>query len=122
MKSGKINQVRRWRRKKRVRKRVYGTAERPRLIVSRSLKHICAQIINDDASVTLCQASTRSKDLRNSVGYGGNVAAAQAVGKALAERAKAGGITTVCFDRNGYKFHGRVKGLAEAAREGGLEF
>jgi len=122
MKSGKINQVRRQRRKKRVRKKAYGTAERPRLIVSRSLRHICAQIIDDDASVTLCQASTRNKDLRDPIGYGGNVAAAQAVGKALAERAKASGITTVCFDRNGYRFHGRVKGLAEAAREGGLEF
>jgi len=122
MKSSKINQVRRARRRKRVRKKVYGTAERPRLSVSRSLQHIEAQIINDETGSTLCQAGSRGKDLRASVKYGGNVAAAQAVGKVLAERAKACGITRISFDRNGYKFHGRVKSLADAARKGGLEF
>ncbi|MHC4088944.1 MAG: 50S ribosomal protein L18 [Planctomycetota bacterium] len=122
MKPRKLNQVRRRRRRKRVRKKVRGTAERPRLTVSRSLTNIAAQIVDDDAGVTLCQAATRNKDLRGAIGHGGNSAAAQAVGKALAERAKAKGITGVRFDRNGYRFHGRVKALAAAAREGGLEF
>ena len=114
--------VRRERRKRRVRKRVYGTAKRPRLTVTRSLRHVYAQIIDDDKGVTLCEACTRSKELRDSVKHGGSTEAARIVGKALAERARARGIETVCFDRNGYRFHGRVKGLADAAREGGLLF
>ena len=122
MNPGKISQKRRQRRKRRVRKKVYGTPARPRLSVSRSLKHICAQIIDDNAGVTLCQADSRDRGLRDSVANGGNVGGAQVVGKALAERAQARGITEVSFDRNGYKFHGRVKGLAEAARQGGLKF
>lgn len=122
METTKLKSIRRKRRKQRVRKVVSGTAERPRLTVTRSLKHTYAQIIDDDTGRTLCEASTRSKELRDSVGYGGNIAAAQMVGKALAERAKAKGIERVCFDRNGYKFHGRLKGLADAAREGGLAF
>jgi large subunit ribosomal protein L18 len=122
MDSVKVKSIRRRRRKKRVRKRVTGTAECPRLTVSRSLKHIYAQIIDDDAGVTLCEASSRGKDLRGSIGYGGNAAAAKEVGRALAERAKTKGIERVRFDRNGYKYHGRVKSLAEAAREGGLKF
>ena len=122
MEGVKIKAVRRRRRKRRVRKGVYGTAERPRLTVTRSLSHVYAQIIDDDRGVTLCSASTRSKDLRGSINNGGNVEAAKLVGKALAERAKAGGIERVCFDRNGYRFHGRVKGLADAARKGGLVF
>ena len=122
MEGVEIKAVRRRRRKRRVRKGVYGIAERPRLTVTRSLNHIYAQIIDDDRGATLCSASTRSKDLRGSINDGGNVEVAKLVGKALAERAKAGGIEKVRFDRNGYKFHGRVKGLADAAREGGLVF
>ena len=122
MGSQELKQKRRVRRKRGIRKRVYGTTDCPRLTVYRSLKHIYAQIIDDDRGVTLCSASTRSKDLRASINAGGNVEAAKLVGKALAERAKAGGIEKVRFDRNGYKCHGRVKGLADAARKGGLVF
>lgn len=110
------------RRKTRVRKRVYGTAERPRLTVTRSLQNIYAQLVDDDQGVTLCAASSRDKDLRGQIGYGGNKAAASAVGKALAERAIAKGVTAICFDRNGRRYHGRIKVLADAAREGGLKF
>ena len=122
MDAAKSNQKRRFRRRRRVRRRVYGTSGRPRLSVTRSLQHVYAQIIDDDAGVTLCEASSRGKELRGSIGYGGNAAAAKAVGRVLAERARAKGIEKICFDRNGYKFHGRVKELADAAREGGLEF
>ncbi len=122
MKKEKLKSLRHKRRKCRVRKRVFGTAECPRLTVRRSLTHIYAQVVDDDRGVTICEASSRSKDLRGSISYGGNIAAAEAVGSALAERAKAKGIETVRFDRNGYKYHGRVKGLADAARKGGLVF
>lgn len=122
MDAAKSNQKRRFRRRRRVRRRVYGTSDRPRLTVTRSLQHVYAQIIDDDAGVTLCQASSRGKELRESIEYGGNAAAAKTVGQVLAERAKEKGIQKICFDRNGYKFHGRVKELADAAREGGLEF
>lgn len=114
--------TRRRRRKKGIRRRLYGTGERPRLTVFRSAKHIYAQIIDDERGVTLCEASTRGKDLTEDIKYGGNVAAAKVVGEALAKRALAKEITTVRFDRNGFRFHGRVKGLAEAARETGLKF
>jgi large subunit ribosomal protein L18 len=106
-----------YRRKLRIRNRVTGTAERPRLCVFRSLKHIYAQIIDDSTGLTLASAS--SLDLHIS---GGNVDAAKAVGTAVAERAKEKSIGKVCFDRNGRLYHGRVKALAEAAREAGLEF
>jgi len=114
--------MRRRRRKRGIRKGLRGTSECPRLTVFRSDKHIYAQVIDDDRGATVCEASTRSKDLRDRISYGGNIAAAKVVGAALAEKAKAKGITAVCFDRNGYRFHGRVKGLADAAREAGLEF
>ncbi len=122
MRASKLKSERRTRRKRGIRKSVFGTASKPRLSVFRSSKHIYAQIIDDDSGVTLCGASTRHKALREQVNYGGNVAAAKIVGLALAESAKAINIETVCFDRNGYRFHGRVKGLADAAREGGLKF
>lgn len=122
MRSDEIKIQRRSRRKQGIRKRVHGTGEKPRLSVFRSLKHIYAQIIDDDLGVTLCEASTRSKDLRDGMRVGGNTEAAKVVGAALAERAKAKNIEHVCFDRNGYRFHGRVKGLADALREGGLKF
>ena len=107
---------------RRVRERVAGSAERPRLSVFRSLKHIYAQVIDDRDGRTLAAASTRDKQVREQVAYGGNVAAAKAVGKAVAERAKAAGVTKVVFDRGGYQYHGRVKALADAAREAGLQF
>jgi large subunit ribosomal protein L18 len=122
MKSNELRVLRRERRKRGIRERLWGTVERPRLTVFRSRKHIYAQIIDDDRGVTLCEASTMSKDLRSSIDYGGNVAAAKIIGAALANRAKEQKIETVCLDRNGYRFHGRLKGLAEAAREAGLKF
>src|ERR687883_489120 len=107
-------QRKRWR----VRKKVMGTAERPRLSVFRSSKHIYAQVIDDLSGVTLAAANSRQEDQ----GYGGNIKAAAAVGKRLGEAAKAAGITQVAFDRGHYKYHGRVKALADAARESGLKF
>ena len=104
----------------RIRKRVQGVAERPRLAVYRSLKHIYAQVIDDVAGRTLAAASTRDKDLEKS--YGGNTEAAKKVGAVVAERAKAAGVTTVVYDRGGHRYHGRVKALADAAREAGLKF
>lgn len=110
------------RRKRGIRKRVNGTADAPRLSVFRSAKNISAQIIDDDRGVTVAQAGTLNKDARGDIGYGGNIAAAKQIGTALAERAKAAGVERVCFDRNGYRYHGRVKALADAAREAGLSF
>jgi large subunit ribosomal protein L18 len=105
----------------RIRKKVMGTAERPRLNVYRSLNHIYVQVIDDLQGVTLVSASTAEgkKDARTA---GGNVASAKAVGKSIAERAKAKGIDKVVFDRGGYIYHGRVKAIADAAREAGLQF
>jgi large subunit ribosomal protein L18 len=103
---------------RRIRKKVQGTAERPRLAIFRSLQHIYAQIIDDESGRTLVAASTLEKGLRSSTG--GNIEAAKKVGKAIAEKALAAGITKVVFDRGGYVYHGRVKALIEAAREAGL--
>jgi large subunit ribosomal protein L18 len=112
----------RQRRAFRVRKRIHGTPERPRLSVSRSHKHIYAQLIDDEAGRTLASASTIDGQVKGEVGYGGNKTAAQAVGKTLAERAIAAGLKQVRFDRGEYRYHGRVAALADAAREAGLEF
>ncbi|MDR2524619.1 MAG: 50S ribosomal protein L18 [Oscillospiraceae bacterium] len=109
----------RLRRHKRVRGKVSGTAERPRLSVFRSLQHIYAQLIDDVKGVTLASASSAEKDFD---GYGGNAEAAKKVGKLLGARAAALGVTEVVFDRGGYVYHGRVQQLAEGAREGGLRF
>jgi large subunit ribosomal protein L18 len=109
------------RRHRRVRKKVHGTAARPRLAVYRSNKHVSVQLIDDDAGRTLAAASTTEADQR-AAGTGGSVAAATRVGELIATRAKAAGITTVVFDRGGYAYHGRVAAIAEAARNGGLEF
>jgi len=109
------------RRHRRVRKKVHGTAARPRLAVYRSNKHISAQLIDDDAGVTLAAASTVEAGQREA-GTGGSVAAATRIGELIAERAKAAGITTVVFDRGGFAYHGRVAAIAEAARNAGLEF
>jgi len=106
----------------RVRMMVSGTAERPRLCVYRSLDHIYAQVIDDRAGKTLVSASSADKDTKKNLKGGGNVAAAKVVGKTVAERAKAAGVSKVVFDRGGYKYHGRVKALADAAREAGLQF
>ena len=106
-------------RHERVRKKISGTPEMPRLCVYRSLNHIYTQVIDDVAGVTLVSASSLDKAID---GYGGNIAAATAVGKLVAERALAKGIDTVVFDRGGYLYHGRVQALAEGAREGGLKF
>jgi large subunit ribosomal protein L18 len=102
----------------RIRRRVHGTGERPRLAVFRSVKHIYAQVIDDGVGHTLVSASSNEKDAAN----GGNLAGAKSVGKLVAERAKDKGIKAVVFDRGGYLYHGRVKALADAAREAGLEF
>ncbi len=104
----------------RSRKYIVGTAEKPRLNVYRSLSHIYAQVINDETGETLVAASTVEKGLKEN--YGGNIEAAKAVGKAIAEKAIAKGIKQVIFDRGGYLYHGRVAALAEAAREAGLQF
>ena len=106
----------------RVRKKISGTPEMPRLCVYRSLNHIYAQIIDDTNGVTLAAASSLEKDLKAGLKTGADVAAAAAVGKLVAERAVAAGVKEVVFDRGGFKYHGRVKALAEAAREGGLSF
>jgi large subunit ribosomal protein L18 len=102
----------------RIRKKVRGSADRPRLAVFRSLNHIYAQVIDDDSGKTLATASTAEKDLKGTTG--GNVEAAERVGKAIAERAQAAGVSTVVFDRGGYVYHGRVKALLDATRSAGL--
>jgi len=118
----KIVQGRRLRRQRHVRKRLTGSAERPRLAIFRSSKHIYAQVINDATGSTLAHAGTLDADVRGQHAYGGNKAAAAAIGRLIAERAKAAGIDKVCFDRRSYKYHGRVQALADAAREAGLQF
>jgi len=109
-------------RQTRVRQKVRGTEVRPRLCVFRSSKHMYAQIIEDTSGKTLLSVSTSSKDVAKSVKYPGNVEAAKAVGEAIAKKALENNIKQVVFDRNGFLYHGRVKALAEAAREAGLSF
>ncbi len=106
----------------RIRKKLRGTTERPRLTVFRSTAHIYAQVVDDTKGVTLVAASSTEKAAAVKKGTGGNVAAAKEIGKRVAERAKENGINKVVFDRGGYLYHGRVKALADAAREAGLEF
>jgi large subunit ribosomal protein L18 len=118
--SPKTERARRYRRHLRVRQRVAGTAERPRLVVYRSLKHIYAQLVDDDKGVALLGVADGSEGI--AIDGEGKVARAMAVGKLIAEKAKAAGITKVVFDRAGYQYHGRVKAVADGAREGGLEF
>lgn len=115
---GQVRQRRRWR----VRKTIRGSAERPRLTIFRSLKHVGCQVIDDDQGRTLVSVSTRDKEVRGQIGYGGNKQAAETIGKLLAQRALAAGIQQVCFDRGHYKYHGRVAALADAARQAGLQF
>jgi large subunit ribosomal protein L18 len=118
----KTTNKQRWSRKNRVRKKIRGDAERPRLSVNRSNKHVYCQLIDDEAGKTIASASSRDKDLAAKITYGGNVEAAKIVGEAIAVRAKAAGVSQIRFDRGPYKFHGRVAELAAAAREGGLDF
>ncbi|MEK7288918.1 MAG: 50S ribosomal protein L18 [Planctomycetota bacterium] len=110
------------RRHQRVRRKVIGSGERPRLSVFRSMKHIYCQIINDIDGTTLVSASTMSPEIRTQVKDGGNVMAAEIVGKKIAEEALKKGISKVVFDKGGYKYHGRVKALAESARKSNLSF
>ena len=114
--------VRRERRRAHVRKHVFGTPERPRLTVHKSLAHIYAQIVDDTAGCTLVSVSTVSPDLKPTLNATGNKEAASAVGTKLAAMALEKGIKNVCFDRGAFKYHGRVKALADAARKGGLQF
>ena len=109
------------RRHRRVRKKIHGTAARPRLAVYRSNKHLSVQVIDDDAGTTLAAASTNESDLR-AAGSGSSVEAASRVGELIAERAKAAGVDKVVFDRGGFAYHGRIAAVASAAREAGLEF
>ena len=109
-------------RHRRLRRYVRGSASRPRLAVFRSLNHIYAQLVDDDAGRTLLAVDSRNEAFRVQHARGGNVVAAKAVGELLAQKAKAAGIERVVFDRGGYKYHGRVKALADAARAGGLVF
>ena len=118
MQASKIKNTRRTRRKAGIRKRLYGTPERPRLTVFRSSKHVYAQVIDDSTGKTLASASSVAAKLDN----GATVAAAQEVGNKIADAAKEAGVNSVAFDRNGFRFHGRVRALAEAARENGLAF
>ncbi|MEZ6244133.1 MAG: 50S ribosomal protein L18 [Phycisphaerales bacterium] len=120
MDKSKLKVVRRSRRRRGQRKRIGGTPERPRLSVYRSLNHMYAQVIDDLSGKTIASASTRDKGAGS--GATGNAKAAEAVGAQIAEKAKAAGVTKVVFDRGGFRFHGRIRALADAARKGGLEF
>ena len=118
----KANRKLRQRRKFRVRKRLQGTGERPRLSVHRTLQNISAQLVDDEKGFTLAFVSTKGSSLSKQVKYGGNIEAATVIGKLIGEKAKDAGIQKVCFDRGSYRYHGRVAALANAAREAGLEF
>ncbi len=109
-------------RRRRVRKKIVGLSGTPRLAISRSLRNIMAQVIDDEGGRTLCAVSSTCKDLRGQLQHGGNVKAAATVGKAVGEKARQLGIERVCFDRRGCRYHGRIKALADAAREAGLKF
>ena len=112
----------RLKRKKRIRKKIAGTPEKPRLTVFRSTKHIYAQIVDDTAGQTLTAASTLDADVKSNTEVKGKVGAAELVGKLVAERAKEKGIKQVVFDRNGFLYHGRIKAISDGAREAGLKF
>ena len=120
MDHNKFTRRQRIRRRYRVRKRLKGTADRPRLSVKRTHKHLYCQVIDDESGRTLVSASTLDKDLRGDVKNGGNKDAAAAVGNAVAAKASAAGIKAICFDRGQYKYHGRVAALADAVREAGI--
>ena len=117
-----IKEHKRFSRHQRIRKKVMGAPDQPRLCIHRSLKNMQAQIIDDIAGKVLFGLSTLDKEVRSKIKSGGNITAASLLGETLAQRAKAKGIKKVCFDRGGYLYHGRVKAFAEGARKGGLEF
>ncbi|MCL4193845.1 MAG: 50S ribosomal protein L18 [Thermoguttaceae bacterium] len=121
MQHEKVNRLQRQRRRWRVRNKIKRHTTRSRLCVFRSLKHMYAQVIDDNAGRVLASASTLDKEVREQVKYGGNVTAAQAVGRAIAQRALAAGVKQVAFDRREYKYHGRIAALADAARDAGLD-
>jgi len=118
----KLKELSRLRRKKRIKKKIRGTSEKPRLCVFRSAKHIYAQVIDDTTGKTLASASTLSKEIRDGLKYSGNIEAAKKVGELIAKNSLDRDIKKVVFDRNGYLYHGKVKALAVLAREKGLEF
>jgi large subunit ribosomal protein L18 len=118
----KVKETKRAGRHQRIRKRISGTSERPRLCVHRSLKNFFVQIIDDNTGKILFGISTLNKEVKNKFKYGGNVKGAAALGEVVASQAKAKGIVRVSFDRGGYLYHGRIKAFADAARKGGLEF
>lgn len=118
----KLKQARLDRRRWRGRKKLFGTVERPRLSVYRSGKHIYAQIVDDMSGRTLVAVASTSKEVRGDLKTGANIKAAELIGRTIAERAKAAGVTAVAFDRGGRMYHGRIKALAEAARKAGLKF
>ena len=122
MSSSKLRKVSRLKRKKSIRKRISGTAERPRMSVFRSSKHIYAQLVDDIKGDTLASASSVEKTVQDLPKFDSKIALAEHIGKVLAERAKEKGIETVVFDRNGFLYHGRVKALSSGAREAGLKF
>ena len=122
MDPSKAKYIARQKRQKRIRKKIVGTRERPRLSVFKSLKHIYAQVIDDEAGNTLIAASTLSPELKNNLSTQGNISAAQQVGTLIARQAKEYQIESVVFDRGGNLYHGRIKALADAAREAGLRF
>jgi large subunit ribosomal protein L18 len=118
----KIKNKLRLKRKVSIRKKIFGTPERPRMSVFKSHKNIYVQIIDDTEGKTLVSASTLDKDVRSEIPYGGNKEAAKKIGEYIAKKAKEKNITKVVFDRNGFRYHGRIKELADAARANGLEF
>ncbi len=122
MEKTKRKQMSHLRRRRRIRRKISGTGQRPRLSVSRSLKHIYAQIIDDENGKTLAHASSLSPEIKENVAEGGKIKIAQSVGQLIAEKAKEHQIEGVIFDRGGHLYHGRIKALAEAAREEGLKF
>ncbi|MFC1631183.1 50S ribosomal protein L18 [Candidatus Omnitrophota bacterium] len=118
----KEKQVKRIRRHKRLRKKIFGTQQKPRLCIYKGLANTHAQLIDDLNEKTLLSVSTQDKDIKKTIGYGGNIKAARQLGEILAQRAKDKGISEVVFDRGGFLFHGRIKALAEAARKQSLKF
>lgn len=120
--SVKSGQAARVRRKQRIRKKVHGTAERPRMTVYRTAGHMYVQVVNDDIGHTVVAASTLASEMESFEGHRGNIEAAKAVGRLIAGRALAASVQKVVFDRNGFLYHGRIKALADAAREAGLDF
>ncbi len=122
MENNKLNSKRNWRRKMRVRSNIFGTPERPRLSVHRSNKNIYVQLINDLEGKTICSASTKIAEISGEVKHGGNIKAAELVGMVIAKRAVEKGFKKIVFDRGSFKYHGRVKALADSARKAGLEF